>query len=308
MTAQGTEQGTREPSIARDGNSVVVGVDGSPAAEAAVRWAASMCAARGLSLRIIHALDFSPYTYGAPYLDVAGIYGWMEDEGKETLARAAAAAREVSADIDVSTEISTMGGARWLVSLSEDSRALVLGASGSGSASGIGSTAVNAASHGVCPVVVVHERDGKVPDEGPVVVGVDGSPTSERAIAVAFEEAAQRGAPLVAIHAWSDTPHGTLAGGRGAIRDPRAFEDAEHEVLAERLAGWQEQYPDVTVQRELYIDGPRTHLLAWSQKAQLVVVGSRGRGGFRGLLLGSTSNELVQKAQCPVMVVRPARS
>ncbi|MFM1727230.1 universal stress protein [Prescottella soli] len=308
MTAQGMQHGAEEPSIARDANAVIVGVDGSESAEAAVRWAAQMCADRNLSLRIIHALNFSPYTYGAPYLDVAGIYDWMEDEGKEILSRAAAVAREVSADLDISTEISTMGGARWLVSLSEDSRALVLGASGSGSAGGIGSTAVNAASHGVCPVVVVHQRDGQVPQEGPVVVGVDGSPTSERATGVAFEEAAQRGVPLVAIHAWSDTPHGTLAGGRSSIRDPRAFEDAEHEVLSERLAGWCERYPDVEVQRELYIDGPRTHLLAWSQKAQLVVVGSRGRGGFRGLLLGSTSNELVQKAQCPVMVVRPERS
>ncbi|MDH6676362.1 nucleotide-binding universal stress UspA family protein [Rhodococcus sp. LBL1] len=308
MTAQGMQHGAEEPSIARDANAVIVGVDGSEAAEAAVRWAAQMCADRNLSLRIIHALNFSPYTYGAPYLDVAGIYDWMEDEGKEILSRAAAVAREVSADLDISTEISTMGGARWLVSLSEDSRALVLGASGSGSAGGIGSTAVNAASHGVCPVVVVHQRDGQVPQEGPVVVGVDGSPTSERATGVAFEEAAQRGVPLVAIHAWSDTPHGTLAGGRSSIRDPRAFEDSEHEVLSERLAGWCQRYPDVEVQRELYIDGPRTHLLAWSQKAQLVVVGSRGRGGFRGLLLGSTSNELVQTAQCPVMVVRPERS
>lgn len=308
MTAQGMQQGAGEPSIARDANAVIVGVDGSESAEAAVRWAARMCADRNLSLRIIHALNFSPYTYGAPYLDVAGIYDWMEDEGKEILSRAAAVAREVSADLDISTEISTLGGARWLVSLSEDSRALVLGASGSGAAGGIGSTAVNAASHGVCPVVVVHQRDGEVPQEGPVVVGIDGSPTSERATGVAFEEAAQRGVPLVAIHAWSDTPHGTLAGGRSAIRDPRGFEDAEREVLSERLAGWCERFPDVEVQRELYIDGPRTHLLAWSQKAQLVVVGSRGRGGFRGLLLGSTSNELVQKAQCPVMVVRPERS
>ncbi|WP_420881302.1 universal stress protein [Rhodococcus sp. (in: high G+C Gram-positive bacteria)] len=308
MTAQGMEQGVEEPSVARDENSVIVGVDGSDAAQAAVVWAARMCAERNLTLRIIHALNFSPYTYGAPYLDVAGIYDWMEDEGKEILGRAAAAARDVAADLTITTEISTMGGARWLVSLSEDSRALVLGASGSGAAGGIGSTAVNAASHGVCPVVVVHQRDGEVPSEGPVVVGIDGSQTSERATAVAFEEAALRGVPLVAIHAWSDTPHGTLAGGRSAIRDPRAFEDAEREVLSERLAGWRDRYPDVEVQRELYIDGPRTHLLAWSQKAQLVVVGSRGRGGFRGLLLGSTSNELVQKAQCPVMVVRPERS
>ncbi|WP_305094134.1 universal stress protein [Prescottella sp. R16] len=308
MTAGETRYDTDEPSVARDANSVVVGVDGSDAAHDAVVWATRMCAARNLTLRLVHALNFSPYTYGAPYLDVAGIYDWMEVQGKDILTAAAETARRVSADVRISTEISTMGGARWLVSLSEDSRALVLGASGSGAAGGIGSTAVGAASHGVCPVVVVHRRDGEVPDSGPVVVGIDGSPTSERATAVAFEEAALRGVPLVAIHAWSDTPHGTLAGGRNAIRDPRAFEDAEHEVLSERLAGWCERYPDVEVRRELYIDGPRTHLIAWSQKAQLVVVGSRGRGGFRGLLLGSTSNELVQKAQCPVMVVRPERS
>lgn len=311
MTAQGSEhdiEGSAGASNMRDANAVVVGVDGSDSAEAAVVWAARMCADRNLSLRIIHALNFAPYTYGAPYLDVAGIYDWMEVEGKQILDRAATAARAVAPDLDISTEISTMGGARWLVSLSEDSRALVLGTSGSGAPGGIGSTAVNAASHGVCPVVVVHRRGGEVPQEGPVVVGVDGSPTSERAIGVAFEEAALRGVPLVAIHAWSDTPHGTLAGGRNPIRDPQALDDAQREVLSERLAGWCDRYPDVEVQRELYVDGPRTHLLEWSQKAQLVVVGSRGRGGFRGLLLGSTSNELVQKAQCPVMVVRPERS
>lgn len=87
--------------------------------------------------------------------------------------------------------------------------------------------------------------------------------------------------------------------------EPQALEDIERVLLGERLAGYGERYPDVTVVRKVYIDGPRTHLQAWSENAQLVVVGSRGRGGFKGLVLGSTSNSLLREAHCPVMVVRP---
>jgi nucleotide-binding universal stress UspA family protein len=107
------------------------------------------------------------------------------------------------------------------------------------------------------------------------------------------------------VHAWSDD---TYAGGDETNRnlaDWDATEGDEQRVLAERLAGWQEKYPGVEVRRELVRDRPRHALLEWSATAQLVVVGSRGRGGFRGMLLGSTSQALVQHAHCPVLVVRP---
>jgi nucleotide-binding universal stress UspA family protein len=139
-----------------------------------------------------------------------------------------------------------------------------------------------------------------------VVVGVDGSPTSEPALAMAFEEAAMRGADLVAVHAWieftSDTAYATA---RQFLVNWDAVETRERETLAERLAGWQEKYPDVTVRRVVTGGQPTKRLLDQAVDAQLLVVGSRGRGGFAGMLLGSTSQALIHHAPCPLLVVRP---
>ena len=148
----------------------------------------------------------------------------------------------------------------------------------------------------------------RVPSEGPVVVGVDGSALSAQAVGAAFEEASFRGVELVALHVWSDLGSAAFEDPRAAALAPQSLEEEEHAVLSESLAGWSEQYPDVKVRREVYLDNPRGRLLDWSAKAQLVVVGSRGRGGFRGMLLGSTSNTLIASAKCPVMVVRPEES
>lgn len=241
-------------------------------------------------------------------MDAGGVFEWVEDAGKAILVEAADQARAVDADLVIHTELSIGSSVQWLVDLSRDARVVVVGASGSGAAATalLGNTAIGVTSHGHCPVVVVRERDGGVPADGPVVVGVDGSPTSEKAIAAAFAEASVRGAALVAVHVWSDLGPAAFTDPRAAALVPNRLEEEEHEVLAERLAGWQEQYPDVRVERKFYIENPRERLLEWSKNAQLVVVGSRGRGGFTGMLLGSTSNTLVSKAQCPVMVVRPA--
>ena len=290
----------------RDRNSVVVGVDGSDTSKSAVRVAAELATERGLNLKIIHALDFAPYGFGGPYMDSGGVYEWVEASGKAILAEAQEQAFAVNPIIDVHTELSIGSSAQWLVDLSENARIVVVGASGSGAAATalLGNTAINVTSHAHCPVVVVR---GDAHPGGPVVVGVDGSPTSERAISVAFQEASMRNAPLVAVHVWSDLGPAAFEDPRAAALVPQGLEEDEHAVLAESLAGWQEKYPDVRVTREVYIDNPRARLLEWSKKAQLLVVGSRGRGGFKGMLLGSTSNSLVGGAHCPVVVVRPAR-
>jgi nucleotide-binding universal stress UspA family protein len=102
------------------------------------------------------------------------------------------------------------------------------------------------------------------------------------------------------LHAWSDVGVFPVLG-----MDWRQYEDDGHEVLAERLAGWQEQYPDVHVRRRIVCDQPARWLLDESEQAQLVVVGSHGRGGFKGMLLGSVSTRLAEAAKAPVIVVRP---
>jgi nucleotide-binding universal stress UspA family protein len=140
-----------------------------------------------------------------------------------------------------------------------------------------------------------------------VVVGVDGSPVSEPAIAMAFEEASTRDAELVAVHTWIDLASDSAYA--HAIRYITGWEDHEaaaHAVLAERLAGWQEKYPEVVVRRVVAQDRPVRCLLAHAEDAQLLVVGSRGRGGFTGMLDGSTSQALMYHTPCPLLVVRPS--
>jgi nucleotide-binding universal stress UspA family protein len=145
------------------------------------------------------------------------------------------------------------------------------------------------------------------PTEGPVVVGVDGSATSDAAVATAFDEASWRGADLVAVHSWLENAADAELLRPGDAEWAR-IEQNEAEVLAERMAGWQEKYPDVTVRRVLAQGKPVERLLEYAVGAQLIVVGSRGRGGLTGMLLGSTSGALIYHATCPLLVVRPTDS
>jgi len=190
--------------------------------------------------------------------------------------------------------------------LIEESKAallMVLGSRGLGGFTGIlvGSTAVALAAHAQCPVAVVRGSRAT----GPVVVGVDGSPAGEAAVTVAFEEASLRGAELVAVHTWWE--HASDAAYVAAIEPVLNWDSLQlrgEEELAERLAGYQEKYPDVTVRRTVTRGRPVHNLLDLATEAQLIVVGSRGRGGFRGMLLGSTSQALVYHSPCPLIVAR----
>ena len=188
-----------------------------------------------------------------------------------------------------------------LVRASENKQMIVVGSRGSGALGRLllGSVSTGLVHHASCPVAIIRPEPESSYGDAPVLLGIDGSPASEAATALAFDEASRRGVDLVALHAWSDVAVFPILG-----MDWHEYESQGHEILSERLAGWQEQYPDVHVQRRLVCDQPARWLTRESQHAQLVVVGSRGRGGFASTWLGSVGNAVAQSANVPVLVVR----
>ncbi|MFF0146612.1 nucleotide-binding universal stress UspA family protein [Amycolatopsis sulphurea] len=293
------------------GRTVLAGIDGSDGSAEAVRWAAGLAAGRGLELELLHCLRVASLYYGGGLAGSEALFRNIQREGDRIVAEARGLALEVDPAVRVRTEVCHDPAAAALIDRSRGTRMAVLGRTGLGGFAGmlVGGTTATVASHAYCPVTVVRGRhgDGAVPQEGPVVVGVDGSPNSEAAIAAAFEEASFRRAPLVAVHAWADVTYDSTEGMARLLPQWEVLQPDEERLLAERLAGWQEKYPDVPVERKLVRDRPRHILLDESARARLVVVGSRGRGGFTGMLLGSTSQALIQHAWCPVLVVRPER-
>lgn len=298
----------------RTNRPVVVGVDGSESAGQAVRWAAREAARRRVMLVILHV--WTPIPVAVPYPATVGTYeealleegrAWLA-EGRAWLAEAATAAQETAPGVTTTTKLTSGTAAGQLIGWSASADLVVLGSRGLGGFSGlvVGSIAVAVATHGHCPVVVVRGADPQSPprQDGPVVVGVDGSPTSEAAIRFAFEAASSRNASLVAVHAWSDLP---IMSTWELTTAWQSIQQAESEVLRQWLAESQGRYPNVTVEPVVVRDGPAHILLDQAKGAQLVVVGSRGRGGFRGLLLGSTGQALIHHAACPVAVVPPHR-
>ncbi|WP_280502181.1 universal stress protein [Nocardia farcinica] len=292
---------------------IVVGVDGT-AGDLAVRWAAETAARRKRRLLLVHAVNvaaaaavFGPYAQFVPPVTTA-----MRDTGAELLARARELAVSVAPEVEVETESVDGSPGKVLIDRSATAHMTVLGATGTGGTlAHLGSTLIAVASHAAGTVVVVRGANPTATQDAsgqplPVVVGVDGSEYGRAAVEVAFAEAAEREAPLVAVHSWTDLPAEGFFGLPPGIED-RDIQEAAHQLLAEQMAGGREKYPDLEVTTRTYLSGPRKHLREWSERAQLVVTGSRGRGGFRGLLLGSTSNDLVQNAHCPVMVVHPRK-
>ncbi|WP_246127738.1 universal stress protein [Amycolatopsis rhizosphaerae] len=287
---------------------IVVGVDGSGGAALAVRWAAAEAGARNLPLHLLFAAGWVGGGYGGGLPVPQSYFDDLDQAGKTLLAEAKRAAREVSPGVAVTSSMPFEPPVPPLVDASERARMLVLGATGRTGFAGrlAGATAVAVAARALCPVAIVRPRtDGlPIPANAPVVVGVDGSHVSDRAVAVAFEEASWRRVPLIAVHAFSDADAGLLL--PEPDRGWGTLSQQQERLLAENLAGWREEYPEVQLEPVAVRDQPRAELLARSEAAQLLVVGSRGRGGVTGLLLGSTSQALIHHAQCPVLVVRAA--
>ena len=283
---------------------ILVGVDGSPPAKVAVDWAAREASMRDLPLSIIF---IAPSPLVSPDTPLpADLDERVKEHGREVLRDARTTAEEAtegSEPIRIDTEIVEAAILPTLIDRSKDADMIVVGCRGLGAIARrlLGSVSSGLVQHAHCPVAVIHDEDPMMPQpaEAPVAVGIDGSAVSERATAIAFEEASRRGVDLVAVHAWSDLSPVQWPGPGSAELEKEA-----EETLAERLAGWQERYPDVTVRRVVALDKPAHLLLEQSESAQLTVVGSHGRGGFAGMLLGSVSAAVVQSARMPVIVAR----
>jgi len=287
---------------------IVVGVDGSAASASAVRWAAREAELRNLPLAVVSVL--APVVQaGGPWPEVPVPEEYVRiqqaeatdvvDKAVRSAADGAAAALQITGEVLLGPIVAT------LVNMSARADMMVVGCRGEDAVSRalLGSVSSGLVHHAHCPVAIIHAEE--LPSErAPVVVGIDGSPTSELATAIAFDEASRRGVDLVALHAWSDMGPIEFASANWAPIEWRNVKVAEEEVLSERLSGWNDQYPDVTVHRVVVCDRPGPRLLERAGEAQLLVLGSHGRGGFPGMLLGSVCNAVVNSAQIPVIIAR----
>ncbi|MGC4808826.1 universal stress protein [Micromonospora sp. DT233] len=287
---------------------VVVGVDGSPSSLVAAEHAAQEAAWRSRPLLLVHGY-LHPLGYGVPINPYDLGVPAPTDESRRMLDRVAAELRQRWPGVDVETRQVAGGPAASLVEESRRAELVVVGSRGLGGFAGLllGSVSAQVAGHGRCPVLVVRPEEQPIPVDGPVIAGVDGSPPARLAVALAADAAAHRGVDLVLAHVAAaddarpvpDEVQESATAARAAATDLLAVSAAEVEAA----------HPGLTVRcRTLRAGAGGPALIEASGDAALVVVGSRGRGGFTGLLLGSVSQALVQHAHCPVLVAHPAEA
>lgn len=293
---------------------IVVGTDGSERSLDAVDWAALEAAERGLSLRICHVLPparkGTPSTrQGGPDRPVEGVEEVAAQAGQDGRAAHSRAVLTAAADragrLATGTRIeqTSLSGhpAEALVDAGSGAEALVLGSRGGGGFAALllGAVSEQVAAHGRCPVLVVRGRRRG----GPIAVGVDGSPRSQAALGFAFARAADLNVPVRAVHAYTLSMAVPSFGFVPDIGVKQITEGIE-QMLTEALRPWRERFPTVRVTTRIVEDVPSAALVAESRDCGLLVVGSRGHGGFVGLLLGSVSRHALRHAVCPVAVVR----
>jgi nucleotide-binding universal stress UspA family protein len=281
---------------------VVVGADGTDYSKAAVRWAAREAYRRNLPLRVVHAFDWewreARYDTRYEYPDFA------RKHAEGVTATAVYEARVASARVEVEGDPVIGHPASRLLAEAEGAELMVLGSRGRGGFGSLllGSVSQRVATRATCPVVVVRGRGDAT--DGPVAVGVDDSPAAEHVLEIAFDEAAGRGCGLLVVRSYLPVLPLWLADVRPAeVETPEA--DAEERArLEEQVAPWRAKYPQVAVEVLLTHESAASALVEASGYAQLVVVGSRGRGVITGTLLGSAGLQLLHHAECPVYIAR----
>lgn len=279
---------------------IVVGVDGSASSRRAAWWAADEAARRGRPLELVHAYEV---------LRVAGRGGLFQSSQETAEAHSRAVLESVShelGEVDVEIRLRSEQGlpAAVLLESSWQADLVVLGSRGHNELVSLmlGSTSLQVAMHAASPVVVVRvPTDGaNGPSAGRVVVAVDESHLSDAAIAFAFDAAQSRRTGLTAVQAWTTPEFAEVV-----PDDLWADTDRDHKVrLTARIDEWRDKYPEVEVVERVVRSDPVRAVVTESQGAALTVVGTRGRGGFAGLLLGSVSHAVLHFAESAVAVVR----
>ncbi|MFI6234466.1 universal stress protein [Micromonospora sp. NPDC050784] len=284
---------------------VVAGVDGSPSSLVAAEHAARAALLRSRPLLLVHGylhpsgygVPLNPYDIGVPV---------PSEEAQKMLERTAAELTGRWPGLAV--EVRQVAGGPGATMIEESRRAelVVVGSRGLGGFAGLllGSVGVQVAAHAHCPVLVVRPDEQPIPVDGPVLVGVDGSESSRLAVGFGADEAALRDVPLVLVHV------GPLDGDRTVpeeIEESQAAYQAEAvRLLADASAAVRAEHPDVVVREHpVRAAGAAQGLIEASGTASLLVVGTRGRAGFAGLLLGSVSQAAIHHAHCPVLVAHP---
>lgn len=291
----------------------IVGIDGSPGSERALAWAANEAARRQAGLLVLTAYDWrgvgTPPLLGEPVApDVRAHAEHVATDtrvrAEQLVARAVATVRESIPHVAVRGQAVLGHAAQTLIRASGGAATIVVGSRGRGGFASLllGSVSQQVALHARGPVVVVRGRSD--PEGGPVLVGVDGSPESEQALRLAFEEARIRGTGVTAVRAYTPLPPAYPLALPSYLEDPVQRQQDEQAALAADVAPWAEKYPYVHVSCTAVEGHPADVLTRRSQTASLVVVGNRGRGGFAGLLLGSVGLHLLHHADCPVLIAR----
>ena len=279
-----------------------VGVDGSEGAALALKWAVHEGELREIPVTAVIAWDllnqwtlvpsdtFDPAFDEHDALDL--LNGWV--------------VQAVGPDVARHVERRALNDLAWraLVNVSEGDDLLVVGARGSGGFLGLrlGSVSERCLHHAKSPIAIIRdvERD-PVPTEECILVGVDGSSAARRALAWALDEARARNAPVRAVTAWNTAPMAAFAG--GVILDIATFEDSARDILTNALLEADTSGLTKPIEPVLVTGGAAGAILDEAKEATLIVVGARGLGGLKSLLLGSVSHQVAHHAPCPVVII-----
>jgi nucleotide-binding universal stress UspA family protein len=286
---------------------VVVGVDGSEAALAALDWAVGEAVERHRRLRVVHVfiwplfdhVPLGPLPAGPPS---SGLRAAAQGILDEAVRRASTLAPTLLVEGAIRTGATGPG----MLSEADNAELVVVGSRGLGGFTGLmlGSVSSQLAAHSPCPVVVTRAltpHRGQPPGDT-VVVGVEDPDKSAATIEFALAEANRLTVPLAVVSA---LPHTSAIYGV-PLADKEVDEeviDTQRDLLAAAVREWQPKFPDVEIRDVLVRDTPAHALINSSKRARLVVVGARGSGGFAGLRLGSVSQQVLHHASSPVAIV-----